>query len=294
MLKTNIDNLVQLSVTGEIAHPAYARTPYRISADGEAVVVAGSAGVTYNVRVGDSATRWAADHVEPAVSIKNPQGNGSDGANGGLNVLACIGNEARVVSGKAEGEKGVVTGKHGGAERVMVDFPADVMEKMLPGDNILVRGWGVGMELLDYSGVKVFSLSPQLLEAWGIEEADGRLKVPVTHRVPAAVMGSGLGQASVHRGDYDITLFDEKTASEYDLNHLRLGDIVAIVDADHSYGRIYRTGAVSIGIIIHGDSFVAGHGPGVTSLMTAKGGEIEPVINPDANIASILKLRTDL
>ncbi len=294
MLKTNIDRLVQLSVTGEIAHPAYGRSPYRLSADGQPVVVAGSSGVTYNVRVGDSAVRWAADHVEPAVSIKNPQGDGVTGANGGLNVLACMGNEARVVSGKAEGEKGVVTGKHGGAERVMIDFPADALEKMLPGDNILVRAWGVGMELLDHPGVKVFNLSPQLLGAWSIEEADGRLRVPVTHKVPAAVMGSGLGRDTVSRGDYDITLFDETIVSEYGLSSLRLGDLVAIVDADHSYGRIYRTGAVSIGIIIHGDSYVSGHGPGVTSLMTAKDGEIEPVIDPGANIACIMKLRDDL
>ncbi|MHA1722398.1 MAG: DUF4438 family protein, partial [Candidatus Baldrarchaeia archaeon] len=71
-------------------------------------------------------------------------------------------------------------------------------------------------------------------------------------------------------------------------------DLVAIMNADHSYGRIYKTGAVSIGIVVHTVSVIAGHGPGVTTLMTSPNGKIKPVINPDANIAKILKLRSDI
>ena len=294
MVKINHDELVQLSVTGEIAHPAGGRSPYRVSTEGEPLVLAGASGITYNIRVGDSATKWAADHVEPAVSIKNPKGDGATGPNAGLNIHACVGNEATVVSGKAEGEKGIVTGKHGGAERVMIDFPTEVMEKMVVGDNIQIRSCGVGMRLEDYPEVKVFNLSPQMLEAWNIEEEDGVLRVPVTHRVPAAVMGSGLGRDNVHRGDYDITLFDAETVEEYGLDSLRLGDLIAIIDADHSYGRIYRRNCISIGIVIHGDSVVAGHGPGITSLMTGSADIIEPVIDEKANIAALMALRTDL
>ena len=86
--------------------------------------------------------------------------------------------------------------------------------------------------------------------------------MPVARFVPAAIMGSGLGRATVARGDYDIQCFDPVMVKEYGLDELRYGDIVAIVDADHSYGRIYRTGAVSIGIVAHGSSDIAGHGPG--------------------------------
>lgn len=294
MLKTNVDRLVTISVLGEIAHPAYGRSPYRISTDGQPTVVTGSSGITYNVRVGDSAVRWAADHVEPAVSIKNPQGDGATGPNAGLNVLACVGNEARLVSGKAEGKTGTVTGKHGGAERVMIDFTPEILDDLVLGDKIMIRATGVGLELADYPDVKLFNLSPALLEAWDIEEHDGVLHVPVTHKVPAAIMGSGLGRDSVHRGDYDITMFDEDTVAEYRLDELRLGDFVAIMDADHSYGRIYRKGAVSIGLVIHGDSVVAGHGPGVTSLMTSRTGQIRPIIDQAANIAKVMNLREDI
>ncbi len=294
MLRTNLDELVKISVMGEIAHPSAGRSPYRISSEGEPVVLVGSSGVTYNVRVGDNAIKWAADHVEPAVSIRHPKEDRASGPNGGLNVLASIGNKATVQSGEAEEQTGTVTGKHGGAERVMVDFPQEVMEKMCPGDSILIKAWGVGMKLIDYPQIKLFNTSPELLKNWGIEEEDGALKVPVAKRVPAAIMGSGLGRDNVYRGDYDITMFDDETVEEYGLDELRLGDFVAIMDADHSYGRIYRQNCVSIGIVIHGNSVVSGHGPGVTSLMTGSQDDIVPVVDSSANIAAVMDLRDEL
>jgi len=106
------------------------------------------------------------------------------------------------------------------------------------------------------------------------------------------VMGSGLGRSTVARGDYDIQCFDPVMVAKYELDGLRLGDVVAIVDADNSFGRTYRTGAVSIGIVAHGRSDVAGHGPGVTSLMTSPSGAIVPDVDAGANIATILGLRT--
>ena len=107
-------------------------------------------------------------------------------------------------------------------------------------------------------------------------------------------MGSGLGRDNVYRGDYDITTFDREIVAEYGLDELRLGDFVAIMDADHRYGRIYRQGAISIGIVIHGDSVIAGHGPGVTSLMTSSTGKIKPILDPKANIATVMGLRDDI
>ncbi len=41
-----------------------------------------------------------------------------------------------------------------------------------------------------------------------------------------------------------------------------MGDLVAIMDADHSFGRIYKEGAVSIGIVVHSDCVLAGMGQG--------------------------------
>ncbi len=296
MLRTNRDRLVKISVIGEVVSPVVGVEVYKISAEGEPVILPGVGGITYNVRVGDPACGWMADHVEPGVSLENrvadqryPQGQSR-----ALNVLSCIGNEAIVVSGNAKGERGVVVGKHGGIEHVMVDFQPEVMEKLVIEDKVMIKAYGVGLQLLDLPKVKVFNMDPGFLEAINPRIVDGYLEVPVTHLVPAAIMGSGLGSSHVASGDYDITLFDEGTVKEYGLEDLRLGDLVAIMDADNSYGRIYRKGSVTVGIVVHTNCVISGHGPGVTALFTSRNGKIKPIIDEKANIARILKLRTDL
>ncbi|MGQ9632096.1 MAG: DUF4438 domain-containing protein [bacterium] len=293
MLRTNAERLVKISVIGEISSPGFGPTPYRISQDGQPIVLPGTGGITYNVKVGDLATGWEADHVEPGVSIKYV---GTDEraktANGGLNVLAQVGNEAVVVSGDAKGAKGVVTGKHGGIEHVLVDFPQRDLEKMAIGDKIMVKAFGTGFKLLDHPDIKVMNLDPELLHKMKIEENGDRITVEVTHKIPSAIMGSGLGASDCYRGDYDIQLFDKKVVEEYGLEDIRFGDFVAILDTDHSFGRVYITGAVSIGIVVHSNCVIAGHGPGVTTLLASREGKIEVKINPKANIANYLKIGT--
>ncbi len=287
--RMNTEQLVELSVTGEVSSPGFTGgTPYRIGYDGTPRVLAVSGGITYNVRVGNKACGWAGDHVEPCVSVRNPDERQS----GALNVLATMGNTARIVTGDAKGGEGIVTGKHGGIEHVMVDFPDGVLDKLVIGDRMQIRSYGVGLQFLDHPDVRVMSLNPQFVTAWGIEERDGTLTVPVAKRVPAGIMGSGLGRDNGFRGDYDITMFDPETVAQYGLADLRLGDLVAIENADSTFGRYYRTGAVTIGIIAHADSYLAGHGPGVTCLLSSNAGEIMPVVSETANIADILGIGT--
>ena len=291
-IKTNEEKLVKISVIGEVSSPV-ASSAYRISSDGKPVVLPGVGGITYNKRVGDLAVGLKADHVEPGVSIENKENDPrfKQAPNTALNILACVGNAAIVVGGDAKGEKGVVVGKHGGIEHVMVDFSEETMEKLVIGDKIQVKAYGVGLELPDFPEVKVMNIDPEFLKKMNLGEKDGKLVVPVTHMVPAKIMGSGLGADQVYSGDYDIQLFDEETREEYSLDTLRFGDLVAIMDADHSYGRIYKKGAISVCIVVHSDCVISGHGPGAATLMTSSTGMIEPLIDSDANIASILKLR---
>ena len=296
MLRTNVEKLVKISVVGEVASPVFGRGVYNISAQGTPLVLPGVGGITYNVRVGDSACGWEADHVEPGVSIENKENDPrfGQGANIALNVLSCVGNEAVVVTGDAKGAKGVVTGKHGGIEHVLVDFQSETLEKLMLGDKVFVKAFGVGLKLLDYSEIKVMNMDARFLEALKPKAKGDRLEIPVTHIVPAAIMGSGLGANQTYSGDYDIQLFDEGARKEYGLDDLRLGDLVAILDADHSYGRIYKQGAVSVGIVVHTNCVTSGHGPGVTTLFTSSNGKIIPKVDAKANIASILKLRADI
>ena len=296
MLRTNVERLVKISVFGDVVSPVFGRGVYNISAEGTPVVLPGVGGITYNVRVGDLACGWEADHVEPGVSIENRENDPrfGQGANAALNVLSCIGNEAVVVSGDAKGAKGVVTGKHGGIEHVLVDFPPETLEKLMLGDKVLVKAFGVGLRLLDFSDVRVMNLDPRFLDAIDPKVEDDKLVVPVTHVVPAGIMGSGLGASQTYSGDYDIQLFDEGVRREFGLDDLRLGDLVAILDADHSFGRIYRKGAVSVGIVVHTNCVSSGHGPGVTTLFTSSVGRIVPRVDAKANIAFLLRLRNDI
>jgi hypothetical protein len=71
MLRTNRDSLVKISVIGEVVSPIMGDSVYKVSADGEPVILPGVGGITYNIRVGDRACGWMADHVEPGVSIEN-------------------------------------------------------------------------------------------------------------------------------------------------------------------------------------------------------------------------------
>jgi uncharacterized protein DUF4438 len=284
---TNRSRLVAQILTAHVAPPLLTSGLYDVGADGVPRILPGVGGITLNVRVGDSAFAFEADHVEPAVSVRHPD----DKINAAFCTLACIGNVATVASGDAKGERGIVTGKHGGVEHVIVDFPENVMEKMLLGDTIAVRAIGVGLAIDGAGDVKVFNCDPDLLDKLGIEQTGTRLRVPVARIVPARVMGSGLGRQTVARGDYDIQCFDDATVREFGLDELRLGDIVAITDADNSFGRIYRTGAVTIAVVSHGMSYIAGHGPGVTTLLTSASGALEPHADPRANLATILGLR---
>ena len=296
VIKTNANKLIKISVIGEVSSPIVSKSVYRISANGIPLIFPGVGGITYNLRVGDLACGWEADHVEPGVSVENKENDSRYGnaANTAFNVFSCIGNKATIVNGDAKGDGGIVTGKHGGIEHVLVDFQADTLEKLIPGDKILIKAFGVGLKLVDYPEIRTINMDPKFLEVMNPQEVDGKIQVPVTHIIPAAIMGSGLGANHVHSGDYDIQMFDKKMIKDYNLDNLKLGDLVAIKDADHSYGRIYRQGAISIGIVVHTNCVTAGHGPGITSLMTSASGKITPKSDRKANIAYLLKLRSNI
>ena len=292
-LEINRDQLVEQSVVGAITQPHQANPPLRVAPDGTVKTLPGTGGITYNFRTGDSAVHMAGDHVEPAVSIRH--GDPGDTANHALNVLSQIGNRVRILDGEAAGAEGRVIGKHGGIENVMVDFPGAVYDDLVVGDRMQIRVIGLGMEALNVDDIHLRNMSPDLLHAMtergmGVNEA-GQLRVPVALRIPAKIMGSGLGRNHVATGDYDIQLFDEEVVERYGLDRLRFGDIVAITDADHKFGRIYRGGAISIGVVVHGISRVAGHGPGVTSLITSPSGNIELVDDEDMNLINLLPIR---
>jgi hypothetical protein len=213
--------------------------------------------------------------------------------NNSLQTYSCVGNTAKIITGDLKGKEGVVIGHHGGSEHVIVDFPKKVKEQLTYDDKIVVYAKGQGLKLEDYPEILLYNLAPDLFDKMKIKETgSGELAVPVTTIVPAVCMGSGVGTAHAARGDYDIMTSDWETVKEHNIDKIRFGDFVALMDHDNRYGRTYRKGAVTIGIVVHSDCLKSGHGPGVTTLMTCESSFIQPVIDPNANIADLLKIGT--
>ncbi len=290
-MKTNEDRVVMIAVQGRVAHPCVSRGGiHTTDRDGLPSLVPRTGGITYNVKVGDPAFGWAGDHIEPGVSALVDEEKRHSPVNSGFNFYACAGNEAMIVSEDAKGATGVVIGHHGGAEHVIIDFPDDVLQRMSLDTKILIKGYGQGLALTDHPNIHLYNLDPGLLARMGVSDNGSTIEVPVAHVVPGKLMGSGVGHIAMGSGDYDIMSTDMALIRELGLDQLRFGDLVAITDHDNNFGRSYRRGAVSIGIVIHSDSFIAGHGPGVTTLMSSSTPEIVPVVHSGANIADILQI----
>ena len=282
MLKTNKHKLVKMAVMGEVVHPR--GRGYSIDFDGKPRIELGMSGIKYNVTVGDPVYGWAAgEHVEPGLSISNKDSR----ENTALGVLGCIGDEVIAATGEAKGSKGYIIGKHG---NFLVWLSEEDQSKINIGDKVQVKAWGVGLEVKGFEDVKVNKVSPYLLEKMGITVEEGELVVPVTIELPAYIMGSGYGMWPVTI-DYDIQTTCPEAFDELGLKKLRFGDIVVLKDQLNWWGRGYYKGAVTIGVVIHGWSYHAGHGPGVTTLLSAKPGRIVTKIDPNANIAYYLGLR---
>lgn len=283
MLRTNQEDLVVMAVSGFVSPPTLDRSPYRPDTEGIGRVLIGMAGIVYNARVGDRAYGWAGDHVEPGVSIAHPDSD----IDHAMHYLTCVGNEAVVASGPASGAKGIVTGEHA---RLLVDFAPEILEQLVVGDRIVIKTWGRGLRLHDFPSILVKKAGPNVIQNWGLRAAGGKLQVPVVAKIPAHIMGSG-AELTPEFVDQDLMTGDRAALEEHGIHDLKLGDLVAVMDTDHRYGRGYLPGGVTIGLIMHGDSVMTGHGPGCQDMLVCADGAIEPVIDPAANLARILNIR---
>ena len=289
-IQTNAADLVTVSVLGLVANPSLSglpAEPYRLDSDGKAFLWPTFGGIVYNVTVGDSAFGWAGDCIHPSVSIAHPDAN----KNRGLNVFACVGNEAVITSGAAKGARGIVTGKSGRfSDQVIIHFDVETRRKIAVDDQILVKSEGVGMTVPDCPDVAFKSLSPTLFDALPKRLEDGALKIGVCGTVPPHFVGAGAGLTS-EGGSLHIQSTDRAELAKHGLDKLRLGDVVAIQDTDSRYNHGYLRGAMSIGIVGQTDGPRAGYGPGMTIVMTAPAGQLGSFDAPGTNIADILELR---
>src|SRR5215468_4197501 len=278
---TNADRLISQVLAGEVWPALADRHGYRIGPDGQPFVLPGMGGVTLGVHCGDPATGYASDHLEPGASIRHAD----PGANMAVQFLTCVGNPVRVDSGPAAGAVGHVIGQHA---YVLADFAEPEAAALTTGDAVTITALGQGMRLLEHPSIMIKNCSPGLLDAMaGGTMADGRLEVHVAARIPAEAIGAGVGMISEYAntdlmGAY-AGLGDDLSLG---LESLRVGDVVALADQDHRFGRGYRPGYVTIGVISTGQCMLFGHGPGPSTLMSGPAEAFCLVDDPAANLAS--------
>ena len=231
----------------------------------------GQGGVLIAPRFGEPADGWLADHLEPGASV----GDQDPSVDAALGILSCVGNRARVLDGPAAGAEGIVIGKHGA---VLVAFGQAATALLAPGERIVIDTHGLGLALEGEPDIAFRSCSPVV--AHGLvasRTADGRIRVAVARVLPAEAAAAGLGMPSV-RFNIDLQVDQPTTAGA--AVGLRLGDVVALLDQDHAYGRRYRPGWVAIGVVCHGSSIPGGHGLGMVTLLTGPLSRIEVVADP--------------
>ncbi len=278
---TNADQLLTQVLSGEVWPPLADRHGYRVDPNGQAFFLPGMGGVTLGVHVGDPAAGYAGDHVEPGLSIRHRE----TGANFALQYLSCIGNRVEIDSGPATGAAGFVIGQHA---YVLVDMSSEEMNQVTTGDQVRVIALGQGLRLGSHPDIVVKNTSPALLDAMpGGTNDDGRLEVHVSAVIPAAAVGAGAGMASEYA---NTDLMGAYAGLGEDLSlgleGLRVGDVVALNDQDHRFGRGYREGWTTIGIISTATCMLYGHGPGPSTIMSGPSSAFQLVLDVDANLSS--------
>jgi Domain of unknown function (DUF4438) len=281
-LHTNIERLVTLGVEAAISHPT-SGAGYAVDHFGRPIILPGMAGICVNARVGDPVFGWAADHLEAGVSAGHPEPKRHQA----LQFLACAGNRVLVTSGPCAGAAGVVCGKHA---YVLIDFAQSVLDQLAPGDRMLVRACGQGLQLVDFPEITLRSCGPELLKALPLAvESDCVLAVPIAAELPAYLMGAGIGMSS-EWANCDVMLTRPEIIEKHGLGGLRIGDLVAMRDQDHRFGRGFKSGWLAIGVVAHGIGVIAGHGTGVLTIMSGPRASFALRPDPQANIRRFLDL----
>ncbi len=288
-VRTNADRLVTQILAGEVWPPLADRHGYRVDADGRPFILPGMGGVTLGVHAGDSATGYASDHLEPGLSVRHAQ----SGPNMALQFLSCVGNLVTIRSGPAAGATGRVLGQHA---YVLVDMPERSMREVSTGDQVLITARGQGLSLLDHPDIVAKNLDPQLADLLPMQTLpDGRLRISVAARVPAAAVGAGAGMISEFANtDLMGAYAGQGEDLSLGLESLRIGDLVLLEDQDHRYGRGFREGYQTIGVISTGHCMLFGHGPGPSTILSGPAAAFDVVDSLEANLGNYLPLLPSL
>lgn len=275
-VSTNADRLVRTRLRA-VVQPASANQIVR--PDGAFAILPGQGGVIAGIGLGDVAGKWDGDHVEPGASLGHPDPL----ANHAIRFLSCVGNRVDVLDGAAAGARGIVFGKHGA---VLAMFAADVLAKLAPGDGIGIEAQGIGLADDEFSDVTCHSCSPALFASL-VQKSGGKLRVNVAAVLPSVAAAAGIGMPAAM---FNMDLHTSSPPVADMAKGLRFGDIVAVMDQDHRFGRQHRKGWAMVGIVSHGTATAGGHGLGLMTLLTAPAERFDFHISDKAQLTHLLPM----
>jgi hypothetical protein len=251
---------VAVNLLGLVEQPELGGTPYRVDADGRPYVPAGDGGIVLGLRLGESVFARDADHAAPGACLVHPD----QAARHALAAYSCIGNLAVVRTGRAAGARGAVVGKRGEAGRVVAAFAQEDLARMRPADQVAVRACGQGWRPPGFPPeVAVLNLDPAMLTVLPVATGDGGVVTAGVRMIaPSKLSGNGIGRPSAS-WDLDLQIRAGQGGAD-----LLLGDLVAVSDVDARYNMGYRSGWLTVGLVVHGASPLPGHGPGITPILT--------------------------
>jgi Domain of unknown function (DUF4438) len=282
---------VAVNLLGVVEHPALDGGPWRIDRDGAPYVPLGDGGIVLGLQLGDPVFGVAGDHAAPGACLVHPDA----AARHALAAYACIGNTARVRTGRAAGARGAVIGQRGEEGRVIVGFGQQDLARMRPSDQVAVRAFGQGMrpETLR-PDVMIMNLDPGLLPLLPVAVPDSggaAVIVGVRMTVPSKLAGNGIGRPSA---SWDLDLQLTPPGADAAAGDLLLGDLVAVTGLDARWNMGYRRDWVTVGVVVHGGSPLPGHGPGITPILTGPAGALRPRPDPAGHVGltgAVLKLQ---
>ncbi|MBN1222559.1 MAG: DUF4438 domain-containing protein [Candidatus Aminicenantes bacterium] len=279
---TNKDKVLMIAVQGRI-EPAEPNLSYTTTWDGKPKRAIGIGGINYNLGIGDKIFGWACgDRATMGVATG---GVGEGRSASGYYSFVSVGNEIKILSGKAQGEKGIVIGKFG--RYVLLHFDDDTLEKLAIGDTLHGKACGIGLKIEGYDDVFVHSMAPELLEKLGIMDVNGKLEVPVVKEIPAEIVGQGSGGGATF-GNWHIQTCYPPDIKKFGLDELCFGDLVLLKDIQTDYGKGYYRGGATVGIVCSGPSDISGLGIGVTPILSTRFGKLVARIDASANIGKHL------
>jgi hypothetical protein len=89
--------------------------------------------------------------------------------------------------------------------------------------------------------------------------------VPVRTVLPAEAAAAGIGMPSAR---FNMDLNSGQGRVEALARDLGFGDLLAVEDQDHRFGRRLARGWLAVGVICHGRTIAGGHGLGFMTLLT--------------------------